>query len=98
MLLIATDRQALNTNPDAPRRSEVADVPRRDRRVVRLSLNSVLFAAAAFYVGYCAPIGAPAGNTALAALLGIAAAACAVLAVRTTSLKLRKATLSDGHR
>jgi hypothetical protein len=53
-----------------------------DRRLIRFSLSSVLFAVAGFYVWYCAPIGLDSGNAALVALLGIAAAVCASLAVR----------------
>ena len=79
----------MNTNPYAPPRSEVADVPRQDRGFVRLSLGSVLLAVAAFYVWYCAPIGFGPGNTALVALLGIAAAGCASLAVRLIGRRRR---------
>jgi hypothetical protein len=75
----------LKTNPYAPPGSEVADVPRHDRRLVRLSLGCALFAVAAAYVGYCAPISAQGGNAVLAAVLSLAAAACAVLAVRLGS-------------
>ena len=52
------------------------------RRTVRATLLATLFAVAAVYVWYCAPLGVTLFNSAIVGLLVLAAAVCAVLFAR----------------
>jgi hypothetical protein len=61
--------------------SDCARVP-GEPGIVRMALLSTLFAVAGIYVWYCTPLEVTLINAAVAALLAVAAAACAATSAR----------------